>query len=74
MKHTLLAACLALATSAAAAEVPPPPSLRQEDASCLRRCAGLPKEARGEKLLACLSQCERPAASHQPDAGGPDVR
>jgi hypothetical protein len=46
--------------------VPPPPG--NEAAQCLKRCAGEPKDARGERLLACLERCE---SQKQPDAGTP---
>ena len=36
-----------------------PPPIDQR-AACLKTCAGEPKNASGEKLMACLKQCEAP--------------
>jgi hypothetical protein len=57
----LLAALLLLAST------PPAPAPTDTDrAECLKYCAGAPKDATGQKLLACLNRCEAPA-----DAGVP---
>lgn len=39
-------------------------SLGQADvrAECLKRCAGAPKDAKGQALLVCLEQCRAPDA------------
>lgn len=41
--------------------VPQPPAAQppEERAECLRTCAGAPKEATGQHLMACLQGCER---------------
>lgn len=70
MKRALTVLWLALGAAAlagpAATLPPPPPS--NEAANCLKRCAGDPKDARGERLLACLERC---ASQKRPDAGTP---
>lgn len=57
----LLAALLLLAGA-----TPVPAKGDTDRAECLKQCAGAPKDATGQKLLACLAQCEAPA-----DAGVP---
>jgi hypothetical protein len=56
-----------LATLLLLAGAPQPSTPPESDrAACLKDCAGAPKDATGQKLLACLNRCE-PAA----DAGIP---
>ncbi len=43
------------------------PTKTDARASCLRTCAGAPRDADGKKLLACLKQCDAPVR----DAGQP---
>ncbi|PZR10477.1 MAG: hypothetical protein DI536_19730 [Archangium gephyra] len=45
---------------AALAEDPKTPPPIDQRAACLKTCAGEPKNASGEKLMACLKQCEAP--------------
>jgi hypothetical protein len=59
----LLATLLLLA--GAPATTPPAPK-DSDRAECLKQCAGAPKDATGQKLLACLNRCEVPT-----DAGVP---
>lgn len=55
----------------AEAETPAPPPPRVDArAECLKACAGAPKDATGQHLLACLNRCEvKPSQAAQPDAG-----
>lgn len=49
----------------------PQPASESLKAECLKTCAGAPKHANGQKLLACLQRCEPPAPAVAPDAGAP---
>lgn len=49
----------------------PQPAHDSRKAECLKTCAGHPKDASGQKLLACLQRCEPPAPAVAPDAGVP---
>jgi hypothetical protein len=38
-------------------------------ASCLKACAGAPREADGKRLLSCLTQCDARSDGRVPDGG-----
>lgn len=58
---TRLTGLLVLISLTAFAEEPKPQTPVDQRAACLKTCAGEPKNASGEKLLACLKQCDAPA-------------
>lgn len=63
-----LAVLLAMPAEAETQPTPAPPPRVDARAECLKACAGAPKDATGQHLLACLNRCDavKPA---QPDAG-----
>lgn len=67
----LLAALVLSLAVAPASPAPPPAPQATRQADCLRSCAGAPKDASGQKLMACLQRCEAPAPASAPDAGVP---
>ncbi|MGV3621425.1 MAG: hypothetical protein ACO1OB_11445 [Archangium sp.] len=58
---TRVTGLLVLLSLTAFAEDPKAPPPIDERAACLKTCAGDPKTASGEKLMACLKQCAPPA-------------
>lgn len=70
----LVLAVLLLTRSVLAQEPPASVTACDDAAQCLKSCAGDPKQARGEKLMQCLQQCEsRCAPVKQPPPVAPDA-
>lgn len=64
-----LAVLLAMPAEAETRPAAPPPRVDAR-AECLKACAGAPKDATGQHLLACLNRCEvKSSQAAQPDAG-----